>query len=147
MSATTMSSAPVVPPRPSRSQDKNNGATPAIPARPTKRFNRSVSPNPDRFAPSPLNDTTFSQTPKRNSQSFLGQELERTTSVDMPGVGEEGQEYAVAILICCSGMMGSVWDREVLLITIRTDYGGLEKAIGEPSIYPATVYVLVSSEE
>ncbi|KAI0870926.1 hypothetical protein GGS24DRAFT_504289 [Hypoxylon argillaceum] len=92
-----MSSAPVVPPRPSRSQDAANGAAPTIPARPTKRFNRSVSPNPDRFAPSPLNDTNFTTKPKRNSQSFLGQELERTMSVDMPGVGEEGQEYAVAI--------------------------------------------------
>ncbi|KAI0100256.1 hypothetical protein GGR51DRAFT_564282 [Nemania sp. FL0031] len=92
-----MSSAPVVPPRPSRSQDKGNGAAPSIPARPSKRFNRSVSPNPDRFAPSPLNESTFNQKPKRNSQSFLGNELERTTSVDMPGVGEEGQEYAAAI--------------------------------------------------
>ncbi|KAI1132914.1 hypothetical protein F5Y10DRAFT_230454 [Nemania abortiva] len=97
MSAATMSSAPVVPPRPTRSQDKDNGAAPTVPARPTKRFNRSVSPNPDRFAPSPLNESPFNPKPKRNSQSFLGHELERTTSVDMPGVGEEGQEYAAAI--------------------------------------------------
>ncbi|KAI8631307.1 hypothetical protein F5Y19DRAFT_463592 [Xylariaceae sp. FL1651] len=97
MSAATMQSAPVIPPRPSRSQEKDNGSAPAIPARPTRRFNRSVSPNPDRFAPSPLNESPFNPKAKRHSQSFLGEELERSTSVDMPGPGEEGQEYAVAI--------------------------------------------------
>ncbi|KAH8160039.1 hypothetical protein CIB48_g8209 [Xylaria polymorpha] len=91
-----MSSAPVVPPRPARSQEKDDGA-PTIPARPSKRFNRSVSPNPDRFAPSPLNESPFNPKPKQNSQSLLGEELERSMSVDMPGVGEEGQEYAAAI--------------------------------------------------
>ncbi|KAI1429892.1 altered inheritance of mitochondria protein 21 [Xylaria sp. FL1777] len=97
MSAATMSSTPAVPPRPTRSQDNANGTVPTIPARPTKRFNRSVSPNPDRFAPSPLNESSFIPTAKRNSQSFLGEELERSTSVDLPGVGEEGREYAAAI--------------------------------------------------
>ncbi|KAI0483527.1 altered inheritance of mitochondria protein 21 [Xylaria cf. heliscus] len=97
MSAATMSSNPVVPPRPGRGHEKDNDAPPTIPARPTKRFNRSVSPNPDRFAPSPLNESPFNPKPKRNSQSFLGEELERSTSVDMPGVGEEGREYAAAI--------------------------------------------------
>ncbi|KAI1814272.1 altered inheritance of mitochondria protein 21 [Poronia punctata] len=97
MSAATMSSAPAIPPRPSRSQEKDNANVPPIPARPKKQFNRSVSPNPDRFAPSPLNESPFHPRAKRNSQSFLGEELERSTSVDMPGVGEEGQEYAAAI--------------------------------------------------
>ncbi|KAI0813075.1 altered inheritance of mitochondria protein 21 [Xylaria sp. FL0064] len=92
-----MSSQPIVPPRPVRSQEKDNGAAPTIPARPTKRFNRSVSPNPDRFAPSPLNESPFAPKAKRNSQSLLGEELERSTSVDLPGVGEEGKEYAVAL--------------------------------------------------
>lgn len=97
MSVAVMSSAPVIPPRPARSQEKDNGAVPAIPARPTKRFNRSVSPNPDRFAPSPLNDNPFNARPKRNSHSLLGEQIDRSTSVDLPGVGEEGQEYAAAI--------------------------------------------------
>ncbi|KAI0459105.1 altered inheritance of mitochondria protein 21 [Xylaria acuta] len=94
-----MSSAPVpvVPPRPARSQEKDGHPPPTIPARPAKRLNRSISPNPDRFAPSPLNESPFNPKPKRNSQSLLGEELERSTSVDMPGVGEEGQEYAAAI--------------------------------------------------
>ncbi|KAI8950378.1 altered inheritance of mitochondria protein 21 [Xylaria longipes] len=92
-----MPSAPVVPPRPARSQEKDNHPPPTIPARPSKRLNRSISPNPDRFAPSPLNESPFNPKPKRNSQSLLGEELERSTSVDMPGVGEEGQEYAAAI--------------------------------------------------
>ncbi|KAK5626335.1 hypothetical protein RRF57_002050 [Xylaria bambusicola] len=97
MRAATMSSTPAVPPRPTRSQEKTNGTAPTIPVRPTKRFNRSVSPNPDRFAPSPLNEGTFGTKPKRHSQGFLGEELERSTSVDLPGVGQEGQEYAVAL--------------------------------------------------
>ncbi|KAH9885537.1 altered inheritance of mitochondria protein 21 [Xylariomycetidae sp. FL2044] len=99
MSAAAMQSTPAIPPRPSRSQDKdNNGSNmPAVPPRPTKRFNRSVSPNPDRFAPSPLNETFKSPKSPRGSESRLGDTLERSRSVDMPGVGEEGQEYAVAI--------------------------------------------------
>ncbi|KAI0408330.1 altered inheritance of mitochondria protein 21 [Xylaria palmicola] len=97
MSAAAMSEIPAVPPRPARAQEKKHGAAPTVPARPAKRFNRSVSPNPDRFAPSPLNESPFNPKPKRNSQSFLGEELERSTSVDMPGVGEEGQEYAAAL--------------------------------------------------
>ncbi|KAI0002616.1 altered inheritance of mitochondria protein 21 [Xylariaceae sp. FL0662B] len=110
MSAATMQSAPAIPPRPSRSprtQEKDNGsAAPSIPPRPTKsRFNRSLSPNPDRFAPSPLNEGTFPpkspgaatrQSPG-HLQSHLGEELERSKSVEMPGVGEEGLEYAAAI--------------------------------------------------
>ncbi|KAI0477506.1 altered inheritance of mitochondria protein 21 [Xylariaceae sp. FL0804] len=111
MSAATMQSTPVVPPRPSRSQDNsnsnndknNNGSSnsslvPNIPPRPAKRFNRSVSPNPDRFAPSPLNESPFApKSPRRFSQSRLGDSIERSKSVDMPDVGQEGQEYAAAI--------------------------------------------------
>ncbi|KAI0199827.1 hypothetical protein F4808DRAFT_431404 [Astrocystis sublimbata] len=93
-----MSSAPAIPPRPVRSPEKDNHPPPVIPTtRPARRVNRSVSPNPDRFAPSPLNESPFSAKPKPHSQSHLGEELERSTSVDMPGVGEEGQEYAAAI--------------------------------------------------
>ncbi|KAI3329992.1 altered inheritance of mitochondria protein 21 [Ustulina deusta] len=97
MSAATMSSPPIVPPRPTRNQETTNGTAPTIPSRPTKRFNRSISPNPDRFAPSPLNEGAFDPKPKPNTQSFLGEELDRPTSVTMPGVGEEGREYATAI--------------------------------------------------
>lgn len=97
-----MQSTPAIPPRPARGQEKdNNLSAPAIPPRPTnRRLNRSVSPNPDRFAPSPLNESPFN--PKnsrgaRNSQTHLGEELERPMSVEMPNVGEEGREYAAAI--------------------------------------------------
>ncbi|KAI1325938.1 altered inheritance of mitochondria protein 21 [Xylariaceae sp. FL0255] len=95
MSVATMST-PVVPPRPARSQDKApaSGSIPTIPPRPSKRFNRSVSPNPDRFAPSPLNESPFNNRSKRLSQSFLGEQLERSTSVELPSIGQEGQEYA-----------------------------------------------------
>ena len=96
-----MQSAPAIPPRPARAQDKDNAPNvPAIPPRPTRRFNRSVSPNPDRFAPSPLNESLFP--PKgtgatRPSQTHLGEELERSVSVEMPNIGEEGREYAAAL--------------------------------------------------
>ncbi|KAI1078892.1 altered inheritance of mitochondria protein 21 [Whalleya microplaca] len=107
MSAATMQSTPAIPPRPSRSQEKENGSTgaPSIPPRPAKtRFNRSISPNPDRFAPSPLNEGTFppkspnaTRLSPSHQHSRLGEELERSKSVELPGVGEEGVEYAAAI--------------------------------------------------
>ncbi|KAI1769384.1 altered inheritance of mitochondria protein 21 [Hypoxylon sp. FL1150] len=102
MSAATMQSAPVIPARPTRGQDKDNGlSAPTIPPRPVnRRVNRSLSPNPDRFAPSPLNESPFSHKNSRgarHSQTHLGEELERPLSVDMPNVGEEGREYAAAI--------------------------------------------------
>ncbi|KAI5866368.1 altered inheritance of mitochondria protein 21 [Durotheca rogersii] len=101
MSAATMSSVPAIPPRPAKTGENDSTASgPVIPPRPTRRFNRSVSPNPDRFAPSPLNEGAFaskSPDPHRLSATRLGHELERSTSVEMPSVGEEGREYAVAI--------------------------------------------------
>ncbi|KAI1494947.1 altered inheritance of mitochondria protein 21 [Biscogniauxia mediterranea] len=96
MSTATMQSTPAIPPRPSRGQDGNPNA-PLVPPRPTRKFNRSVSPNPDRFAPSPLNEHPFVSKSPRHSQSHLGESIQRSTSVDMPGVGQEGQEYAFAI--------------------------------------------------
>ncbi|KAI1458086.1 altered inheritance of mitochondria protein 21 [Annulohypoxylon moriforme] len=101
MSAATVQSNPAVPPRPTRSQEKDNGSSaPTIPPRPVRRLNRSLSPNPARFAPSPLNESPFgpkSPGAARHSQTHLGEELERPTSVEMPNVGEEGREYAAAI--------------------------------------------------
>ncbi|KAI1500886.1 altered inheritance of mitochondria protein 21 [Biscogniauxia marginata] len=98
MSTATMQSTPAIPPRPSRGQE-NNGTLPPVPPRPSRKFNRSISPNPDRFAPSPLNEHPFVPKSPRHSQSHLavGESIQRSTSVDMPGVGEEGQEYAAAI--------------------------------------------------
>lgn len=108
MSSAATQPTPVVPPRPSRSQDKSNGtrtSPPTVPPRPAslRRFNRSVSPNPDRFAPSPLNEVPFSPKGPLNSDhhtsghsaSRLGEELNRPNSVGLPGPGEEGQEYAI----------------------------------------------------
>ncbi|OHF00241.1 hypothetical protein CORC01_04430 [Colletotrichum orchidophilum] len=95
---------PVIPPRPSRSQEKeentNTSSLPKIPPRPIKRFDRSVSPNPDRYAPSPLNESPFSKSPKATrsspSNGFLSSHdpiHHRPGSVSMPSVGEEGNEY------------------------------------------------------
>ncbi|AEO58992.1 hypothetical protein MYCTH_2306830 [Thermothelomyces thermophilus ATCC 42464] len=97
MSAATANTPPI-PPRPSRSPEK--GPTPTIPPRPaTRRFQRSTSPNPDRFAPSPLNEPSFLASPKTSQVgTYNGHESDpvhhRSTSVELPSLGEEGQEYA-----------------------------------------------------
>ncbi|KAH8666330.1 altered inheritance of mitochondria protein 21 [Xylariales sp. PMI_506] len=98
--ATTMQQTPLIPPRPSRSQEKDNGSSiPAVPPRPTKRFNRSISPNPDRFAPSPLNEGSFPPkspgTRRFSSGLTVDEPVERAGSVDLPSIGQEGQEYEV----------------------------------------------------
>ncbi|PHH60463.1 hypothetical protein CDD81_1638 [Ophiocordyceps australis] len=93
-----MSTAPVVPPRPSRA-DKE---MPKIPPRPiNKRLDRSMSPNRDRFAPSPINGGILPKDTKPASRlgQQYGQEspidpLDRSNSVSMPSVGEEGAEYS-----------------------------------------------------
>jgi Altered inheritance of mitochondria protein 21 len=108
MSTATMQQAPVVPPRPSRNQDKDDhshsSSLPKVPPRPIKNRNdRSLSPsNPERFAPSPLNESPFlSRSPKAtrfspaNGNGFSSDPIERSGSVAMPSVGEEGAEYEV----------------------------------------------------
>jgi hypothetical protein len=99
--AATMQQTPAIPPRrPSRTQEKDNASSiPAIPPRPNKRFNRSVSPNPDRFAPSPLNDGFQAKNPPAHYYSsdaggLTVEPVDRSSSVDLPSIGQEGQEYA-----------------------------------------------------
>ncbi|KAF7546757.1 hypothetical protein G7Z17_g8196 [Cylindrodendrum hubeiense] len=98
-----MQQTPAIPPRPSRGQDKDESAAsvPKIPPRPaTKRLvDRSISPNPDRFAPSPLNDGIPQKSPRAFHFSDLAQDqsddpIDRSSSVAMPSVGEEGLEYS-----------------------------------------------------
>jgi hypothetical protein len=94
-------SLPAVPPRPGgRSQ---NVDIPVIPARPNKRStDRSVSPNRDSFARSPFNDPDTFRPSKSPGRSGLSQTVsrdeyfDRSPSVAMPLVGEEGNEYEVA---------------------------------------------------
>ncbi|KAK0628932.1 altered inheritance of mitochondria protein 21 [Bombardia bombarda] len=96
MSATATQQPPAIPPRPTRGQEKTS-SIPMIPPRPTnRRIERSVSPNPARFAPSPLNETLLSRSPKatRNGHMRNAESIDRSTSVDLPSVGEEGREYA-----------------------------------------------------
>lgn len=62
---------------------------PKVPPRPTKR---GVSPNPDRYAPSPLNGGIPAKEARSNSH---GDPIDRSKSVELPAVvGEEGMEYA-----------------------------------------------------
>lgn len=99
-----MQQTPAVPPRPSRATDKETSAAPMpkIPPRPVnKRVDRSLSPNPDRFAPSPLNGGIVPKDPRATylSQHYAHKQqsddpIERSGSVGMPSVGEEGMEYS-----------------------------------------------------
>ncbi|KAK4190777.1 altered inheritance of mitochondria protein 21 [Podospora australis] len=97
MSAQTAQQPPVIPPRPSRSQEKTS--IPMVPPRPARRFQRSISPNPDRFAPSPLNESPLHKSSSSSlhpggRNGHIGDHIPRSTSVDLPSLGEEGQEYA-----------------------------------------------------
>lgn len=89
MSTAATQQPPVIPPRPSKGQDQEQSNFPKIPPRPIKR---AVSPNPDRYAPSPLNGGIPLKTTRSNSH---GDPIERCKSVEIPNVvGEEGMEYA-----------------------------------------------------
>ncbi|KAK4176419.1 altered inheritance of mitochondria protein 21 [Triangularia setosa] len=94
MSATTAQQPPVIPPRPSRSQER--APLPMVPPRPAnRRFQRSISPNPDRFAPSPLNESPLIKSKSLHPGGRNhGDPIPRSTSVDLPSLGEEGAEYA-----------------------------------------------------
>ncbi|KAL8395148.1 hypothetical protein RB595_002893 [Gaeumannomyces hyphopodioides] len=70
---------------------------PKIPPRPVnRRLERSSSPSRGRFAPSPLNGNplTSAKSPPQIF-GFNGSEpIDRSSSVDLPSLGEEGREYA-----------------------------------------------------
>lgn len=108
---------PQVPPRPTRTQEKNSAPTsagqnllgadiPKIPPRPTnRRINRSPSPHREGFAPSPFNElppnleknnkvsSIYSSGSENPSSSDLPH---RPASVSLPSIGQEGSEYAEA---------------------------------------------------
>ncbi|KAF2791315.1 hypothetical protein K505DRAFT_249221 [Melanomma pulvis-pyrius CBS 109.77] len=93
--------APTIPPRPSRAQNTSAAASsntidlPKIPPRPKRSIERSVSPNRENFARSPLNDPTFLHTGQQHHGSRLSVELPpRPPSVTLPSIGQEGNEYA-----------------------------------------------------
>ncbi|KAM5348739.1 hypothetical protein ACJ41O_008562 [Fusarium nematophilum] len=99
-----MQQTPAIPPRPVRGQDKDEAtaAPPRIPPRPkAKGIDRSLSPNPDRFAPSPFNEGIPQKSPKalRFSPNHAVHEhgddpIDRSGSVPMPSIGQEGVEYS-----------------------------------------------------
>lgn len=69
-----------------------------VPPRPAHRkIERSLSPNHDRFAPSPLNESLLSKSPRSSvfaSNGHHGEHTDRSRSVELPSVGQEGMEYA-----------------------------------------------------
>ena len=75
---------------------------PKVPPRPiNKRLERSMSPSADRFAPSPLNEGIVNKSASAsNYSSTYGRldpsddPIDRSGSVPMPSVGEEGMEYS-----------------------------------------------------
>lgn len=103
---------PQVPPRPSRAhQDQSAGSAslgsdlPKIPPRPAnRRLDRSVSPSRESFARSPLNETHFIGNHGNGSKSslYLSESANnssadlprRPSSVALPSIGQEGNEYA-----------------------------------------------------
>lgn len=101
--AATMQQTPAVPPRPARNSGDSaaSGSMPKVPPRPaSKRDDRSISPNPARFAQSPFTEGIIAKPPKGSTRSpFYGSgqqrddPIERAGSVGMPSVGEEGVEY------------------------------------------------------
>ncbi|KAL1390575.1 hypothetical protein HDK64DRAFT_265182 [Phyllosticta capitalensis] len=97
--------APTIPPRPARStpqhQNGNAAATtttamPSIPPRPKRNIERSVSPNRDNFARSPLNDPSFinGSSPSHSKRPSASDIPARPPSVTLPSIGQEGSEYA-----------------------------------------------------
>jgi hypothetical protein len=103
---------PQVPPRPSRTHEQpaggnsslSAGEMPKIPPRPMRRLERSISPQRESYARSPLNETAFvgnngnqsksslySSGSANNSSSDLPR---RPSSVALPSIGQEGNEYA-----------------------------------------------------
>lgn len=103
---------PQVPPRPTRSQDQKTSSSgtlgddlPRIPPRPShRRPDRSISPQRESFAPSPLNEapsqsnhgthgrpSLYSNQSANASASDLAP---RPPSVALPSLGQEGSEYA-----------------------------------------------------
>ncbi|KAM7197368.1 Altered inheritance of mitochondria protein 21 [Rhypophila sp. PSN 637] len=92
MSAAT-AKPPVIPPRPSRSQERSS--IPMVPPRPAnRRLERSSSPNHDRFAPSPLNEGFLLPGKSGRPSRLNGDHHDDSKVVDLPSLGQEGMEYA-----------------------------------------------------
>ncbi|KUI70056.1 hypothetical protein VM1G_05123 [Cytospora mali] len=86
--SSTATQQPPIPPRPAKSQERDQYLQPKVPPRPVKR---GVSPNPDRYAPSPFSSGVFGA---KNDRSGSNDPIERSKSVELPAVaGEEGMEY------------------------------------------------------
>ena len=106
---------PQVPPRPTRAQNQASGNSsslgsdiPKIPPRPAnRRLDRSISPSRESFARSPLNETPFLGNHGSLPKSSLGDNIRnddgndfgtdlprRPSSVALPSIGQEGNEYA-----------------------------------------------------
>ncbi|TVY91489.1 hypothetical protein LAWI1_G002054 [Lachnellula willkommii] len=106
---------PQVPPRPTRAQNQASGSSsslgsdiPKIPPRPAnRRLDRSASPSRESFARSPLNETPFLGHNGSLPKSSLGENIRndsgddsgadlplRPSSVALPSIGQEGNEYA-----------------------------------------------------
>jgi hypothetical protein len=68
---------------------------PKIPPRPKRGIERSVSPNGDRYARSPLNDPTYVHGgPPKDGGRLSTDVPSRPPSVSLPSLGQEGSEYA-----------------------------------------------------
>lgn len=92
---------PALPPRPARSQEKQSEAlqnAPPIPPRPAHSTERSESPHRAEYTRSPLNEPPMSMQDGAKiygHKSLSVQDLPgRPPSVNLPLIGQEGNEYA-----------------------------------------------------
>lgn len=98
----TTQSQPIIPPRPSRDKSNALDVKPVIPPRP-RRIERSVSPQRESFARSPLNDLPSANHGKLDKSMLYNSESANTSSTELPhrpssvalpSIGQEGSEYA-----------------------------------------------------
>lgn len=89
---------PTIPPRPSRAGPPSlSEDIPQIPPRPQRHLDRSQSPNRAEYTRSPLNELPISPNlpPVYHHRNLSASDLpERPPSVQLPSIGQEGDEYA-----------------------------------------------------
>ncbi|KAK3708677.1 hypothetical protein LTR37_011399 [Vermiconidia calcicola] len=87
-------SAPMIPPRPSRTTAAPTGAKDSIPQIPPRPV-RKLDPSPSRDTRSPLNEMPNFPSRRRSQPTRAPQEApQRPPPVTLPSIGQEGLEYA-----------------------------------------------------
>lgn len=148
------SSVPSIPPRPTRSQKQEPSSLPMgipqVPPRPARRADRSISPQRDTYARSPLNEMKLppaSINIKSSGNSGAVSELslslpKRPPSVTLPSVGQEGNEYAN---VCEGNLSHSAADEDVSPTQGRNVANDLQLHAPKPSLPTASAKARVAT--